>query len=88
MILEDREEPRAVQPEVAQTAVNRLVETHLPETRTATCAVPNRPVLPTSTHTPGCSVAEHGGESEAGVKLRHHTGFPSPSSLDPIHLEI
>lgn len=57
------------------------------------CAGPDGPglsvsLVATSSHTPGSPAVEHGGESEAGVMQHHHTGFLSPSSLDPIHLKI
>ena len=42
----------------------------------------------TSSHTPGCPVAEHGEESGAVVTRRRRTGYLSPSSLGPALLEV
>lgn len=42
----------------------------------------------TSSHTPGCPVAEHDEESEAVVTQRLHTGYLNPSSLDPAPLTL
>lgn len=40
----------------------------------------------TSSHTPGCPVAECDEENEAAVKQHHRTGYLIPSSLDPAPL--
>lgn len=42
----------------------------------------------TSSHTPGCPAAEHDEENGAVVTRRPHTGYLTPSSLDPALLKM